>query len=52
MTIPLVPERRYPAYDLDDRLMLTEFLDYHRASGPPNVAGLSGDDAWRRFVPR
>ena len=51
MTIPLVPERHY-AYDLDDRSMLTEFLDYHRATVHLKVAGLSGDDAWRRFVPR
>jgi len=51
MTIPLVPERHYPAYDLDDRVMLTEFLDYHRATVHLKVAGLSEDDAWRRFVP-
>ena len=28
--------------------MLTEFLDYHRATVQLKVAGLSDDDAWRR----
>ncbi|MGH9248442.1 MAG: DinB family protein [Acidimicrobiales bacterium] len=51
MTLPLVPERRDPAYDLDERSMLTEFLDMHRTTVHRKVAGLSDDDAWRRFVP-
>jgi uncharacterized damage-inducible protein DinB len=51
MTIPIVPERRDPAYELDERTMLTEFLDLHRATVHRKVAGLSADDAWRRFVP-
>jgi uncharacterized damage-inducible protein DinB len=51
MTIPIVPERRKPAYELDERTMLTEFLDLHRAAVHRKVAGLSDDDAWRRFVP-
>ena len=51
MTLPVVPERRDPAYDLDERSMLTEFLDMHRTTVHRKVAGLSDDDAWRRFVP-
>ncbi|MGH8823195.1 MAG: DinB family protein [Jiangellaceae bacterium] len=51
MSIPIVPERHYPAYDLDERAMLTAFLDWHRTTVHRKVAGLSDDDAWRRFVP-
>ena len=51
MTTPTVPPRHPPAYDRDERSTLTEFLDYHRATVHLKVAGLSEDDAWRRFVP-
>ncbi len=51
MTTPTMPPRHYPAYDLDERSTLTEFLDFHRATVHLKVAGLSEDDAWRRFVP-
>jgi hypothetical protein len=48
MSAVVLPPRRDPAFDLDERSMLTEFLDYHRASVQLKVAGLSDDDAWRR----
>jgi uncharacterized damage-inducible protein DinB len=51
MTPVPLPPRHEPAYDLDERSMLTEFLDFHRATVHLKVAGLSDDDAWRRFVP-
>lgn len=48
MSAVVLPPRRDPAFDLDERSMLTEFLDYHRATVQLKVAGLSDDDAWRR----
>ena len=51
MSALVLPPRPDPAFDLDERSMLTEFLDYHRATVQLKVAGLSDDDAWRRFVP-
>jgi uncharacterized damage-inducible protein DinB len=50
MTTPL-PPRDHPAYDLGEREILVAFLDYHRATVHRKVAGMSEDDAWRRFVP-
>ena len=50
MSTPL-PERRHPGYDLDERSLLSSFLDFHRATVHRKVAGLSEQDAWRRFVP-
>ena len=51
MSALVLPPRPDPAFDLDERSMLTEFLDYHRATVLLKVAGLSDDDAWRRLVP-
>jgi uncharacterized damage-inducible protein DinB len=51
MSAVVLPPRPDPAFDLDERSMLTEFLDYHRATVHLKVTGLSDDDAWRRFVP-
>jgi hypothetical protein len=50
MSMPL-PERPYPGYHLAERPLLTTFLDFHRATVHRKVAGLSEQDAWRRFVP-
>ncbi|MGH8776771.1 MAG: DinB family protein [Jiangellaceae bacterium] len=51
MTIPTLPPRPDPDFDLAERPMLEQFLDFHRATVHLKVAGLSEDDAWRRFVP-
>ena len=51
MSAVVLPPGRDPAFDLDERSMLTEFLDYQRATVHLKVTGLSDDDAWRRFVP-
>ena len=51
MSALVLPPRPDPAFDLDEWSMLTEFLDYHRATVHLKVTGLSDDDAWRRFVP-
>jgi uncharacterized damage-inducible protein DinB len=51
MSALVLPPRPDPAFDLDERSMLTEFLDFHRATVHLKVTGLSDDDAWRRFVP-
>jgi uncharacterized damage-inducible protein DinB len=51
MSALVLPPRPDPAFDLDERSMLTEFLDYHRATVHLKVTGLSDDDAWRRLVP-
>jgi hypothetical protein len=32
MSAVVLPPRPDPAFDLDERSMLTEFLDYHRAT--------------------
>lgn len=49
--VPDLPERPDPAFDLGERDLLTEFLDFHRGTVHLKVSGLPDDDAWRRVVP-
>jgi len=51
MSALVLPPRPHPAFDLDERSMLTEFLDYQRATVHLKVTGLFEEDARRRFVP-
>ncbi|NED93824.1 DinB family protein [Phytoactinopolyspora alkaliphila] len=51
MSHPVLPVRPDVGYDLDDKSELEAFLDFHRATVHHKVAGLSEDQARRRFVP-
>jgi uncharacterized damage-inducible protein DinB len=51
MSQPVLPVRPDVGYELDQKGELEAFLDFHRATVRHKVAGLTEDEARRRFVP-